>query len=120
MATDELEVTGWLQQRFPRLKIFFLDNAPRLSSADSVATEGGTHKSARFSPELKAESGVLDCLLLASTDYIIKNRSSLSEVALELGTQRFFTFILADDLVYRFEFGQDSLKQHASLPASIS
>ena len=54
---------------------------------------------------------VTDCLLLASADYIIKGRSSVSDIALLFNKRRKvnFTFILNDDDMWQFS-GDDLLR----------
>lgn len=51
------------------------------------------HKAGNFPPFQKAESGILDMMLLATARYIIKNRSSLSDTALGFNPVD-YTFIL--------------------------
>jgi hypothetical protein len=115
VATDESEVIGWLKNRFEYLSqdgtevIFNLENAPRLSASDVQAQAGGTHKSTKFSAYVKGEAGVLDCLLLSKTKYIVKNRSSLSDVALELGDQKYWSFIIADDMIWHYSVTHDDV-----------
>jgi len=103
IATDEIEFLEWAQARYPRQVICY-DDAPRLSAQDADATRGGTHKSHRFSGRLKGESAVMDCLLLSRCNYLIKNRSSLSDIALAFNPSLDWTMILGEnDPIYSSE-----------------
>merc|ERR1711907_564840 len=76
------------------------------SSHGAAGIQGGTHKSTKFSPYHKGLTAVVDCLLLSKAKYIIKNRSSLSDVALYFmdNPRPRFTFVLLPqkDLVWSF------------------
>lgn len=96
IATDEIEFLEWAKERYPR-QVLFYDGAPRLSARDADATRGGTHKSRRFSGLLKGESAVIDCLLLSRCNYLIKNRSSLSDISLAFNPSLDWTMILGED-----------------------
>lgn len=93
IATDEIEFLDWATERYPG-KVVHYDLSPRLSAHDPVATKGGTHKNRRFSSLQRGESAVIDCLLLAECSYLIKNRSSLSDVSLAFKPRLPWTMIL--------------------------
>jgi hypothetical protein len=78
------------------LQIFYWPESPRMSVLDSEANEGGTHKSDKFTPYQKAESAIIDCLLLAKSSYLIKNKSSLSDVSLGFNPTINWTQIISD------------------------
>ncbi len=100
VATDEVEFAEWAGARFGG-HVVCCPSAPRLSAADTRAGRTGTHKSDRFTPYIKGESAVLDCLLLATCQYLVKNRSSLSDVSLAFNPGLPWTQILGqDDPVY--------------------
>jgi hypothetical protein len=96
VATDEIEFLDWAGARFGD-HVVWCPSAPRLSATDAQASRGGTHKSARFAPYLKGESAVIDCLLLAACQYLVKNRSSLSDVSLAFNPGLPWTQILGQD-----------------------
>lgn len=81
-------------------RCILLDATPRLAAADPVARALGTHKHPGFGPREKGTSALLDCLLLARCDYLIKNRSALSDAALAFNPRLPWTFILNDGEVY--------------------
>lgn len=100
VATDETEFIEWMEAHHPG-KVVYWETSPRLSSRDTLATRGGTHKSKTFSNFLKGESAVIDCLLLSRCNYIIKNRSSLSDAALAFNPSICWTMILGvNDTIY--------------------
>lgn len=100
VATDETEFIEWATATFPG-KVLSYEDSPRLSARDPLATKGGTHKSRCFSNFQKGESAVLDCLLLAACSYLIKNRSSFSDISLAFNPKLPWTMIVGpDDPVY--------------------
>jgi hypothetical protein len=98
VATDQAEFLTWAKKTF-KDKLIFLDNAPRLSEADRPGRKKGAHKSTRFDNYLKGESAVLDCLLLARCDYLLKNRSALSSVSMAFNPAMDWAFILDEKTV---------------------
>lgn len=100
IATDEMEFMEWARTRY-KDRVCCYEESPRLSRTDPSASKGGTHKSKAFSNHLKGESAVMDCLLLSRCNYIIKNRSSLSDISLAFNPFLDWTMILGvNDPVY--------------------
>jgi hypothetical protein len=97
-------VVGWLERRYPgRVRVWA--ESPRLSRDDAAATEGGTHKSGRFGAYQKGESAVVDCLLLARSQHLVKNRSGLSQISLMFNPALIdnWTFVFTDDMVWSMD-----------------
>lgn len=103
LASDEEEIVHYFQEKFGVDRVSFQPGAPRLSSRDSDATEGGTHKSLKYSAYDKGLTAMLDMMLLSKCNYLVKNRSSLSDVSLLLGEnlKENYSFILADNAIFR-------------------
>lgn len=95
VASDELEFIKYADDTWGS-KCIYLDDVPRMSRDDPDARSNGVHKSPKFlsSPYEKAESAILDMLLLARSSYLIKNRSSLSDTALAFNPSLEYVFIL--------------------------
>eukprot|EP01059_Diplonema_ambulator_P019669 TRINITY_DN3329_c0_g3_i1.p1 TRINITY_DN3329_c0_g3~~TRINITY_DN3329_c0_g3_i1.p1 ORF type:complete len:377 (+),score=77.42 TRINITY_DN3329_c0_g3_i1:104-1234(+) len=102
VASDENDVIEWLAKRYPR--VVAVENGPRLWR-NNTETWNGAHKASIFTPWHKASSAIIDCLLLARAKYLIKNRSSVSDVALlfNANPQIPWSFILSDELIYHFK-----------------
>jgi hypothetical protein len=75
VATDETAFVETARREFPG-RVVLID-APR-AGADGRAV----HLSASASPYEKGKTAILDALLLASTDYLVKGRSNLSDASL--------------------------------------
>lgn len=99
VATDQMDYAAAARAALGD-RCFLLDDTPRLAAADPVARALGTHKHPGFGPGAKGTSALLDCLLLARCDYLIKNRSALSDAALAFNPRLPWTFILDDGEVY--------------------
>jgi hypothetical protein len=78
VATDEIECFERMQREFGDRMIAY-DSAPRVP-ADSQALH--LDRSLAVSNHLKGKSAIVDCLLLAATDYLVKGRSNLSDASL--------------------------------------
>ena len=96
MATDQVEAVLWAKARYGG-QVFFLDDAP-VSRADNPSL--GVHKDSRFSPYARARAAVMTCLLLARCRHLLKNRSSLSDGALELNERLRWTMLLGDRVAH--------------------
>lgn len=75
VATDEARFLDFMRRRFPRRVVAI--EAPRAGD-DGAAV----HLNRSIPALFKGESAVLDALLLARCDYLIKGRSNLSDAAL--------------------------------------
>jgi len=100
VATDETEFVAWMASQFPG-RVYTWPESPKLSAEDEAATKGGTHKDKRFPTYVKAETSIVDMYLLSKCSYLIKNRSSLSDVSLMYNGKLPFTMIVGvDDPVF--------------------
>jgi hypothetical protein len=86
IATDSTDFLEWAKEMWGN-KISYQKDTPRMSSQDKAAREGGTHKSNEFTPYQKGYTSLIDCLLLSRTQYLIKNRSGLSDVSIWFADQ---------------------------------
>jgi hypothetical protein len=96
MATDQVECIEWARARYGS-QAFFLDDAP-VGRGDNRGL--GVHKDARFSPFARARAAVMTCLLLARCHHLLKNRSSLSDCALELNDTLAWTMLLGERVAH--------------------
>lgn len=106
IATDSSDFIDWAILLYGSDRISYIVDSPRLSGNDVEALKSGTHKNNKFSNYQKGLSSVLDCLLLSRTNYLIKNRSGLSDVSIWFaGPDKLkFTMILGEnDPVYHLE-----------------
>jgi len=105
VATDTADFIQFAKAHWGEDKVVALDT-PRIALRDVEYQRNGIpipiHKSDKIPKYVKAESAILDMLLLASCNYIVKNRSSLSDTSLAMSPSILnYTFILgADDPVY--------------------
>jgi hypothetical protein len=94
-ATDETEFAEWMTQRYGA-RVAMLQSSPRLTKHDTTPLKyAGVHKSSKYSNYDKGLYGMLDMLLLSRTHFLIKNRSSVSDVALIFNPFRNYTFVLS-------------------------
>ncbi len=95
IATDQTEFAEWGRATYGD-RLLLQEDAPRLARSDVAGRSQGTHKHRQIPSHLKGIAAVLECLLLARCDYLIKNRSSLSDIALAFNPRLPWTFILDD------------------------
>lgn len=96
-ATDQTEFLEWATQRY-RDRACFLANSPVARA--STRSQGGVHHDPRFSPFEKGRTAVLACLLLSRCGHVLKNRSSLSDCALEFNESLPWTMLLGDEVAH--------------------
>jgi hypothetical protein len=96
MASDQLECIEWATRRYGSM-VFVLQDAP-LSTAYNPSMP--VHKDRRFSPYARAKAAVMTCLLLARCQHLLKNRSSLSDCALELNERLPWTMLLGSQVAH--------------------
>lgn len=106
IATDSIDFIQWAEQNWAyvnhhNITLSFLPDSPRLFNNQTSAGHG-THHSNQFTNYQKGLTAIMDCMLLARANYIIKNRSSLSDVSLWLaGSKVNYSMILgAQDPVF--------------------
>jgi len=79
VASDEIDFVDFMRREFGDERLLCVEDAPR-------ARAGGM--AVHFDPALgvsnyeKGKSGLIDCLLLARTHYLVKGRSNLSDASL--------------------------------------
>ena len=88
VATDEIECLEFMRREFGD-RVLYLEDAPRVH-ADGLAIH--------FDPNLpvsnyqKGRSGLVDCLLLAATNYLVKGRSNVSDASLAFNPRLPYSF----------------------------
>ncbi|MBK5254692.1 MAG: hypothetical protein JJE39_01525 [Vicinamibacteria bacterium] len=97
VATDQAEFLEWATRRYGS-RICSLANSPMADA--STRSRGGVHHDPRFSPFEKGRTAVLTCLLLSRCAHLLKNRSSLSDCALEFNESLPWTMLLGDEVAY--------------------
>lgn len=97
IATDDRDFLHKARELYGS-RVFFLESAPRANSADKKST--GVHKSSEFDPYDKGHSAVIDWLVLSRTNFLIKNRSGLSDTAIIKNITLPYALVMADDLIW--------------------
>ena len=129
LATDTQDFVDWAKMVWGD-KVAVRDIA-RIKLDDVEYQPDGTpvplHKTGKVAPYDKAEGAVIDMLVLAACDYIVKNRSSLSDTSLAFMTRnQNYTFLLGPSdpvyssdiripLYFRFQDDDFMAKKMASL-----
>ena len=96
-AADQRGFLDWAESRYGD-RACFLANTPVADA--SAKSQGGVHHDRRFSPFEKGRTAVLTCLLLSRCRHLLKNRSSLSDCALEFNESLPWTMLLGDDVAH--------------------
>jgi hypothetical protein len=88
VASDERDFVEFMRREFGDA-VFFVADAPRVQA-------GGTaihfNRSLGVSNYQKGKSGLIDCLMLAATSYLIKGRSNLSDASLAFNPRLPYSF----------------------------
>jgi len=88
VATDEIEFLAFMRKEFGD-QVLAVEDAPRVHA-------GGTaihfDRSLAVSNYQKGKSGLIDCLLLAATNYLVKGRSNLSDASLAFNPRLPYSF----------------------------
>ena len=88
VATDEIEFLAFMRREFGD-RVICVEDAPRVHA-------GGTaihfDRSLGVSNYEKGKSGLVDCLLLAATNYLVKGRSNLSDASLAFNPRLPYSF----------------------------
>jgi hypothetical protein len=90
VATDEADFVTFMSRAFPG-RVVCAPDAPRVASDDLPIH---FNRSLAASGYQKGESALVDCLLLARSDYLIKGRSSLSDASLIVNDRLPFSFCI--------------------------
>ncbi len=104
VASDTADFIDFAKAHWGADRIRYLD-VPRIYVKDVQYQPDGTpvplHKDKSISPFVKGQSAILDMLLLSTCNFIVKNRSSLSDASLAFARPINYTFILGpEDPVY--------------------
>lgn len=105
MATDERQAMRWVQAQYPgRVLSWAGSRVIQLEQGDATAQMLGSHKTASGATAFqKGESVVLDTYILGRVKHLIKNKSSVSDVAMQLlDKDAGCTFLLTDELSWEF------------------
>jgi hypothetical protein len=88
VATDEIEFLERARREFGD-RVLFTSDAPRVhAGAEAIHLD----RSLPVSNYQKGKSGLVDCLLLASTHYLVKGRSNLSDASLAFNPRLPYSF----------------------------
>jgi hypothetical protein len=88
VATDESEFVGFMRREFPG-RVVCVESAPRARAGGRAVHLDRTLPASNYD---KGKSGLVDCLLLASTDYLVKGRSNLSDASLVFNPRLPYSF----------------------------
>jgi hypothetical protein len=88
VATDETEFVDFMDRTFPGATLYATD-APRVSR-DAEAIH--FNRSIAASGYQKGESALIDCLLLARSNWLVKGRSNLSDASLLVNPSMPYSF----------------------------
>jgi len=95
VATDEKPYLDLMKERYGEDRILYWDQSPRALSSN---TTKGTHYTSLDSLSttryIRGESALIDSLLLSRCNYLIKNRSGLSNASVAFNPKLNFTLIL--------------------------
>jgi hypothetical protein len=91
VATDEADFLEFMRREFGDDRVLYLADAPRARAGST-----GIHvdRTMPVSNYQKGKSGVIDCLLLARSHYLVKGRSNLSDASLVFNVDLPFSFCL--------------------------
>jgi len=90
VATDESAFIDFMSRAFPG-RVVYSSEAPRVApDAEPIHF----NRTIAASGYLKGESALVDCLLLARCDYLVKGRSNLSDASLVFNEQLPYSFCL--------------------------
>jgi hypothetical protein len=78
VATDEIDCLDFMRRAFGD-RVVAVDDAPRVHPHDQAVHLDRTLPVSNYQ---KGKSALVDCLLLASTSYLVKGRSNLSDASL--------------------------------------
>jgi hypothetical protein len=91
VASDEIEFLEFMQKAFGN-RVIFSESSPRVHASDLPIHLDRTLPVSNY---LKGASGLVDCLRLAATDYLVKGRSNLSDASLAFNRRLPYSFCLS-------------------------
>lgn len=106
IASDEIEFVTFMQQLYSIQNVVAYEGTPRLSKnqtegihfSDPGALQNGNKTHSKYNV---GESVVVDGLLLAECDYIVKGRSGVSEFSLAFNPHMHYSVFLERGAIYR-------------------
>jgi hypothetical protein len=88
VATDEIEFVDFMRREFGD-RVVCLEDAPRVRAGGLAIHFDSTLPVSNYQ---KGKSGLVDCLLLAATSYLVKGRSNLSDASLAFNPRLPYSF----------------------------
>jgi len=88
LATDEIDCLEFMRHTFGD-RVVALDDAPRVRPHQQAVHLDQTLPVSKYQ---KGKSALVDCLLLAATDYLVKGRSNLSDASLAFNPEVPYSF----------------------------
>jgi hypothetical protein len=88
VATDEIDFLEFMRREFGD-RVLYAEDAPRVRAGGTAIHFDSTLPVSNYQ---KAKSGLVDCLLLAATSYLVKGRSNLSDASLAFNPRLPYSF----------------------------
>ena len=88
VATDEIEFLDFMRRELGD-RALYLQDAPRVRAGGAAIHFDDTLQVSNYQ---KGKSGLVDCLLLAATSYLVKGRSNLSDASLAFNPRLPYSF----------------------------
>jgi hypothetical protein len=79
VATDEIDFVDFMRRELGDEQVLYVEDAPRARAGGAAIHFDRTLGVSNYE---KGKSGLVDCLLLARTNYLVKGRSNLSDASL--------------------------------------
>jgi hypothetical protein len=91
VASDESDFVEFMRREFGDERVVCLEDAPRARTGGTAVHFDATLGVSNYH---KGKSGLIDCLLLARTHYLVKGRSNLSDASLLFNEALPYSFCL--------------------------
>jgi len=88
VTSDEVDFVEFMEREFPG-RVTTWSESPRVRAGETAIH---FNRGMQASGYLKGESALIDCVLLSRTDYLVKGRSNISDVALVLNPRLPYSF----------------------------
>jgi len=88
VATDETEFLAFIRREFGD-RVLYSEDAPRVRAGGAAIHFDDTLQVSNYQ---KGKSGLVDCLLLGATSYLVKGRSNLSDASLAFNPRLPYSF----------------------------
>lgn len=90
VATDEIDFLDFMRREFPN-RVLCYEGSPRVPAGGVAIHFDSTLPVSNY---LKGKSALVDCLLLAATNYLVKGRSNVSDASLAFNPLLPYSFCL--------------------------